>query len=244
MQRTALLIASLLACTATAACDSSKPEPTKTAKGDAAKGDTAKADAAKTDAPKPDAKTDAAEPADAKVAAWDKKLAARVLAKSGLDVGGKLSAFDIINCESGDQYCQVCKFGGSPKIMAVGSFEDEAFKKDLKALDVLAKKYEGKDLKAFAVFTDIVDGKATTPTDAKAAQAKADAIRKELGITMPVVIPAPEGEAGNKIWNEYYNITASRTVMFADGRNKVAFSAVGTDDWAPLSTEIDKVLGS
>jgi hypothetical protein len=51
----------------------------------------------------------------------------RVLADSGLGVGGKFQAFDIVNCDSGDEYCQVCKFGGSPKIMAVGTIDDPEF---------------------------------------------------------------------------------------------------------------------
>jgi len=127
--------------------------------------------------------------------------------------------------------------------MAVGSPDDEAFRKDLKDLDAVAKKYEGKGVKAFAVVTDIVDGKATTPADAKAAQDKANEIRKELGITIPVVVPAPEEGGANKIWDEYYNITASRTLMFADGKNNVKFSAIGPEDLSGLATAIDTVVG-
>lgn len=184
---------------------------------------------------------DEAKPADDK---WAKKLASRKLAASGLDVGSRLSAFDIINCETGDEYCQVCKFGGSPKIMAVGTPDDEAFKKDIKDIDAIAKKYGAKDLKAFAVITELESGKAITPKDAKAAQAKADELRKELGVSIPIVIPAPGDEGNNKIWDEYYNITASRTLMFADGSNEVKFAAVGPEDMSGLDKAIVGVVGS
>lgn len=240
MQRTAILITALVAL---AACDAPKTDaaPAKTASAKTAPAKAAPAEAEQ-DATAKGAEQDAPEDAEGDIKdPWQEKLATRVLAKSGLDVGSRLSAFDIINCESGDQYCQVCKFGGNAKIMAVGTSDDEAFRKDLKDLDAIAQKYEANNVKAFAVITDIVDGKAQTPGDAKALQEKADAIRKELGIKMPVVVPAPE-EGGNKIWDEYYNITASRTVMFADGKNNVKFSAVGPDDWAGLATEIDKTI--
>jgi hypothetical protein len=181
----------------------------------------------------------AADPAEAK---WQDKLASRKLAASGLDIGSRLSAFEIINCETGEEYCQVCKFGGNPKIMAVGTADDEAFKKDLKDLDAIVQKYGDDKIKAFAVITDIEGGKAVTPKDAKAAQAKADALRKELAITMPIVVPAPEDGGANKIWDEYYNITSSRTVMFADGRNEVKFSAVGPADWSKLDAAISGVV--
>ena len=243
MQRTAILITTLLMCAASTACDSSKNDAAsdKTAKADDGKKPAGKAKADKADSDNADADKTGADKA--KVDPWEAKLASRVLADSGLDVGSRLSAFDIINCESGEQYCQVCKFGGNPKLMAVGTADDEAFKNDLKDLDAIAKKYASQNLKAFAVITDIVDGKATTPSDPKALQAKAEAIRKELGITMPIVVPAPGAEGSNKIWNEYYNITASRTVMFSDGRNNVEFSAVGPADWSGLAASIEKVVG-
>ena len=225
----------LVTALALVACDSGS---------DAKKQEVAKDEAAKKgDAPANDGDGEA-EAKGAEKSDWEKKLESRVLADSGLGVGGKLSAFDIVNCESGEEYCQVCRFGGSPKVMAVGSADDEAFKKDLKDLDAIAKKYEAQGVKAFAVVTDLVDGKATTPKDAEAAKAKAKALKEELGITIPVVVPAPEDGGPNKIWDEYYNITASRTVMFADGSNEVKWSAVGADDFAKLNEAIVAVVGS
>jgi hypothetical protein len=173
---------------------------------------------------------------------WQRKLAARVLADSGLGKDGKLTAFDIVNCESGEQYCQVCRFGGSPKLMAVGSLGDVAFHEDLKDLDAIVKKYGEDRVKAFAVITDIVDGKGVTPKDVAALKDQANALRQRLAISFPVVVPAPGDGGGNREWDEYYNITKSRTVMFADGRNTVRWSAVGPEDWSELNDAIKAVV--
>jgi hypothetical protein len=192
----------------------------------------------------PAQKADEAQKAEPPADPWKEKLESRVLADSGLGVGGKLAAFQILNCESGEEYCQVCRFGGSPKVMAIGTSDDEAFKKDLKDLDAIAQKYDAQGLKAFAVVTDLAEGKATTPSDPSAAQAKAKALKEELGISIPVVVPAPAQGGPNKVWDEYYNITASRTVMFADGRNEVKWSAVGPSDWSQLNEAIVSTIGS
>ena len=168
----------------------------------------------------------------------------RVLAQSGLGIGGRLSAFQILNCEDGEEYCQVCRYGSSPKLMAVGTADDEAFRKDLQDLDAIVKKYGADKVKAFAVITDIEGGKAVTPKDADAAKAKAKALKAELGLAFPIVVPAPEDGGANEIWEEYYNITKSRTVMFSDGRNQVKYSAVAPEDFADLGKAIEDVLGT
>lgn len=176
-------------------------------------------------------------------AAPEHKKDNRVLADSGLGVGGKLSAFQILNCDDGEEYCQVCRYGSNPKLMAVGSADDEAFRKDLKDLDAIVKKYGADKVKAFAVITDIEGGKAITPKDAEAAKAKAKALKAELGVDFPIVVPAPEG-GKNEIWEDYYNITKSRTVMFSDGRNQVKYSAVEPADFADLGKAIEEVIGA
>lgn len=232
MSRTSLFLAALLVAPA---CDSAPKEAPKTAEGTPAA--TPAEDAVAKDAA-PEAKPEAT-PEDP----WKKKLAGRVLASSGLGQDGKLTAFDIVNCESGDQYCQVCKFGSSPKLMAVGSVDDEKFHEDLKNLDAIVQKYGDDKVKAFAVITEIVDGKGVTPKDVAAAQEGAKALREKLAISIPVVVPAPgdDGKA-NREWDEYYNITASRTVMFADGRNTVKWSGVAPEDWSGLNEAIKSVV--
>jgi len=173
----------------------------------------------------------------------EKPVDNRVLADSGLGIGGKLAAFQIVNCESGDEYCQVCRYGGSPKIMAVGTLDDAEFRADIQNLDALVKKYGEDKLKAFAVIADIKDGKGVTPTEGRDDLiARAKALRSELGVTIPVVVPAAE-EGGNKAFDDYYNITKSRTMMFADGRNAIRWSATAPTDLAGLNTAIRDVLG-
>ncbi|MGH1346258.1 MAG: hypothetical protein ACRBN8_32125 [Nannocystales bacterium] len=171
------------------------------------------------------------------------QLEDRVLADSGLGVGGKLSPFQILNCEDGEEYCQVCRYGSSPKLMAVGTADDEAFRKDLQDLDAMVKKYGSDKVKAFAVITEIEDGKAVTPKDPEASRAKAKALKAELGLDFPVVVPAPE-DGHNETWERYYNITKSRTVMFSNGRNQVKYSAVEPSDFADLGEAIEAVLGA
>lgn len=237
MSRTSLLLAALLVAPA---CDGAPKEAAKTANKTGADAPTAKTEGAPADAPKAEAPKAEPEPAPDP---WTAKLESRVLADSGLGKDGTLTAFDIVNCESGEQYCQVCRFGGSPKLMAVGSADDEAFHEDLKDLDAIVKKYGDDQLKAFAVITEIVDGKGVTPQDVQAAQERAKALREQLAISIPVVVPAPDKDGSpNREWDEYYNITKSRTVMFADGRNTVQYSAVGPEDWSGLNEAIKAVV--
>lgn len=204
-------------------------------------------------APQPgadDAAAEAATPAPADKSATVKAEEAakpvdnRVLADSGLGVGGKLRAFQITNCDSGEEYCQVCRYGNSPKIMAIGDVDDADFRNDLQNIDAVVKKYGEDKVKAFGVVAAISDGKGVTPTEAREELiAKIKAMREELDITIPVVIPALEEDGGNKAFDEYYNITQSRTLMFADGRNGVRFSAVAPSDLSGLNTAIQSVLG-
>lgn len=228
MSRVSLLLAALLVAPA---CDGPKPTDAN-AKAEGEQPEPEGAPGAKADAPAPAPQADP----------WQSKLAARVLADSGLGKDGKLTAFDIVNCESGEQYCQVCRFGGSPKLMAVGSLDDAAFHEDLKDLDAIIKKYGEDKVKAFAVITEIVDGKGVTPKDVEAMKKQANELREKLAISFPVVVPAPGDGGGNREWEEYYNITKSRTVMFADGRNTVHWSAVGPEDWSGLNEAIKRVV--
>ena len=164
---------------------------------------------------------------------------------SGLALGQRFAAFEIINCDSGDQYCQVCKYGPSPKIMAVGTIDDEGFKQDLKQLDAMVAKYGEDKIKAFAVIASNENGKLGTPIGNKdELQAKAKALRTELGISIPVVIPAPDAGGPNGVWEDHYQIKQSRTIMFADGRNLVQYSAVAPTDYAPLDDAIKAAIGA
>lgn len=241
MNRISIVLAAVLALPA---CDSGEKatkqaaaDKTKNAKAEGTKAADAKDKTTEAAKAKPSPEDQAA----AKAKAWQETLKARVLADSGIDVGGKIRAFQIVNGESGEEYCQVCSFGANPKLMLVGSADDEAFKKDLKDLDAIVKKYGEDKLKAFAVVAELENGKAVTPKDIAKAQARAKALRTELGVTMPVVVPAQVKGGDNKEW-DYYNITASRTVMFANGRNEVKWSGVAAADFAALSQAIEATL--
>lgn len=224
MTKTAAMFGILAVALAIGGCDN-KAEPAPRA---------AEAKPAPAPAPAPVAKTEPAKPVDD-----------RVLADSGLGVGGKFKPFNIVNCESGEEYCQVCKFGGSPKIMAVGTIDDPEFRTDLQNLDALVQKYGEDKVKAFAVVTDIKDGKSTTPlAEREALIAKLKALKTELGVKLPIVVPAAEGGAANKEFDDYYNVTRSRTLMFADGRNSVKYSAVAPKDLSELNTAIQAVVGT
>ncbi|HGG56511.1 MAG TPA: hypothetical protein ENK31_01810, partial [Nannocystis exedens] len=168
----------------------------------------------------------------------------RVLADSGLGIGGKLRAFQITNSDSGEEYCQVCRYGGSPKIMAVGSVDDPDFRNDLQNIDAVVQKYGEDKLKAFGVIAEIKDGRGLTPKEHREELiARVKTMRDELGITIPVVLPAIEDDGANAAFDNYYNITKSRTLMFADGRNSIRFSAVAPSDLSGLNTAIKEVLG-
>ena len=228
MTKTCAIFGILAVALATGGCDS-KTEPAAPSTAEAAK-------------PAPAAATPAA--ATAQPAKPAQPVDERVLADSGLGVGGKFKPFDIVNCESGEQYCQVCKFGGSPKIMAVGTIDDPEFRNDLQNLDALVQKYGEDKVKAFAVVTDIKDGKSSTPlAEREALIAKIKALKAELGVKLPIVVPAAEGGAANKEFDDYYNVTKSRTLMFADGRNSVKYSAVAPKDLSELNTAILAVVG-
>jgi hypothetical protein len=61
---------------------------------------------------------------------------------------------------------------------------------------------------------------------------------------MPVVIPAPDDGARNGVFEDHYQVKQSRTIMFADGRNRVKYSAVAPSDFASLDEAIKAALGA
>ncbi len=234
-RRYSLLIASLLLSSATAACDATpaKTDATQAKAAADAKHKDGDRDANHKDGDtKPAADTPADPAVDARVAA------------SGLDVGMRFKAFDIINCDTGDEYCQVCKYGPSPKIMAIGTIDDPAFRKDLQDLDAIVAKFGSDKVKAFAVIAIDKDGVLVTPTgDKDALIAQAKALRTELDIDMPVVIPAPKDSGPNGVFEDHYQVSKSRTIMFADGQNKVQYSEIAPEDYAALDAAIKATVG-
>ena len=176
---------------------------------------------------------------------------------SGLAVGDKIQAFLVKNCDGGDPYCQVCKYGKRPKLISVGDLNDPAWIDDLKAIQLLHEKYsnDGKGLAVFGLAANITDGKAAPEADPQAALEKLKQIKEENHLTFPLVIAEnadqvykAQGKAnpGYQIFETYYNVTQSRTVMFGDSSNTVKFSAVLSGDtqqqFAELETLVKKNL--
>src|SRR3989442_9036131 len=93
---------------------------------------------------------------------------------SGLGVGEKIEAFLVKNCEGGDPYCQVCKYGKRPKLISVGDLDDPAWIQDLKAIQTLHERYShgGERLAGFGLAASIHDGRAIPVTGIQAAPAK------------------------------------------------------------------------
>ncbi|MGB1701445.1 MAG: hypothetical protein ACPHRO_15920 [Nannocystaceae bacterium] len=230
-------IALSLSLVSTMACSPSA-EPAKDAKNTDATPTAAKAeDSAKAakappaaEAPKPDPVALAAE--------------ARKNGPGGLPVGKRFSAFQIINASTGEEYCQVCRFGSSPKIMATGTVDDPGFREDLKNIDALVAKHGPDKLKAFAVIAEVDGDHLVTPKASREdLLAKAKALTAELELTYPVVLPAPEGEGRNTVFEDHYNVKTSRTLMFADSGNLVQYNEVAPSDLASLDKAITTAIG-
>jgi hypothetical protein len=179
-------------------------------------------------------------------------LGAVASSQSGLVVGDKIAAFLVKNCEGGDAYCQVCKYGKRPKLISVGDLSDPGWIQDLKAIQTLNEKYskDGKGLAVFGLAAEIKDGKASPVADPAAALAKLKQIKEENKITFPLVI-AENAETiykaqgkpnpGYEIFENYYKVTQSRTVMFGDSQNNVKFNAVLTDGSGQMK-ELESVV--
>ena len=175
-------------------------------------------------------------------------------ASSGLAVGEKIEAFLVKNCDGGDPYCQVCKYGKRPKLISVGDLDDPAWIQDLKAIQPLHEKYSqgGKGLAVFGVAATIRDSRAMPAADTDEALARLKEIKEENHLAFPLVIAEnaediykaqDKPNPGYAIFESYYNVTESRTVMFGDKRNTVKYNAVfSSDRQAEQISELEGVL--
>ena len=173
---------------------------------------------------------------------------------SGLVVGDKIEAFLVKNCDGGDPYCQVCKYGKRPKLISVGDLNDPAWVQDLREIQTLHDKYskDGKGLAVFGLAASFKDGKASPVEDPKAALETLKQIKEENHLTFPLVIAEnadaiykAQGKSnpGYQIFENYYKVTQSRTVMFGDGSNVVKFSAVFSGNTQKQLSELESVVG-
>jgi hypothetical protein len=148
------------------------------------------------------------------------------LVQAALQPGDSLTPYTIHNVATGKEYCQVCAYGTKPaKIVAFGKLNDAAFWADLQKLQALQTANP-----KLGVFAQVIDSK-----NAKSIEAEA----QKHGITFPVVV------AVEKDWDKAYNVRGvSRTIYYAQQKNKIAWTSVGLDDKsaAELENQVKKDL--
>jgi hypothetical protein len=172
---------------------------------------------------------------------WQTQLASRVLAPSGLAPGSTLVPFECIHTESGDAQCPTSRADATPTIIAVGTADDEGFRRDLQDLDAIVHKYAGQ-LAAVAVITELEDGRARTARDPQTARDTARELARRLRVSLPMVVPAPVQPGQPDVWAAYYNVTTSGTVMLANGDDEVVFWMVEPEDWFALDAALRPLL--
>jgi hypothetical protein len=148
-------------------------------------------------------------------------------------VGDSLRPFIVMNCESAERYCQVCAYGGKPKIMFVADVDDTAAEADLLRIQKIVDQYSSKGLVAFALFGQIENGKFTPVSDEQAVAAKLKEMTERLKLTYPVtIVPSSYTEKEKKGYTAFvdsYDIATSRRLLYADAKNKVSVAESVSD---------------
>lgn len=148
------------------------------------------------------------------------------LSQAALQPGDSLTPYTIHNVATGKEYCQVCAYGAKPaKVVAFGKLHDAAFWADLQKLQALQTANP-----KLGVFAQVIDSK-----NSKGIQAEA----QKYGITFPVVV------AVEKDWDHAYHVKGvSRTIYYAQQKNKITWISVGLDDkaTADLTNQVKKDL--
>ena len=141
------------------------------------------------------------------------------LAQASLKPGDSLTPYTIHNVATDKEYCQVCAYGAKPaKLVAFGKLNDAGFWADLKKLQALQTANP-----KLGVFAQVIDSK-----DLKAIKAAAD----QNGISFPVVV------AVEKSWDKAYKVKGvSRTIYYAQEKNKITWTSVGLDDQAAAALQ-------
>src|SRR5579872_5088619 len=141
------------------------------------------------------------------------------LSHAALKPGDSLTPYTIHNVATGKEYCQVCAYGAKPaKVVAFGKLHDAAFWADLQKLQVLQTANP-----KLGVFAQVIDSKNSKTIEAEA---------KKHGIKFPVVV------AVEKDWDKAYHVKGvSRTIYYAQQKNKIAWTSVGLDDKAAAELE-------
>ena len=141
------------------------------------------------------------------------------LCQAALQPGDSLTPYTIHNVATGKEYCQVCAYGAKPaKIVAFGKLHDAAFWADLQKLQALQTANP-----KLGVFAQVIDSKNSKTIEAEA---------QKHGITFPVVV------AVEKDWDKAYHVKGvSRTIYYAQQKNRIAWTSIGLDDKAAAELE-------
>lgn len=165
--------------------------------------------------------------------------------ESGLAVGDKLEAFETFDSASGETSCQLCEYEATPKIIVAGTLDDPEFQEDIKDVDAIVAKWGRDRVKAFAVVAMPRDGRLSAPDEVDQELAtRVQRLRKLLDVGIPIVIPTAEDGSESSVWEDHYNVTRSRTLIFADERDEVQYSVTAPDHLGPLDQAIREALGS
>ncbi len=166
-------------------------------------------------------------------------------------VGDKLRAFIIKDCEQGDRYCQVCSFGGKPTIMAIADIDDTAFDADLTEIQALLDQHAAYGLTAFAVLGTFKESQFVAPPNEEKALKALAAKKKALKLKFPlVVLPASLTEAEKKHYTPFsksYEVSASRTLFFAGADNRIHVAEIirpkeSKDQFKALAAQVKTAL--
>ena len=146
-----------------------------------------------------------------------------------VEVGTMLVSTRVLNVETGREYCQICEYVGNPKIVAAGSLEDAEFHASLISLNKVIQDDPAKRARAFVVFIS------SSFADEQSFTKDALALKKRLGLQIPVVIPPLDGSGATLEWQSLYNISKSQTFILADEDGVVLDSGVGPKALARMS---------
>ena len=149
-------------------------------------------------------------------------------------VGDSLRPFIVMNTDSAERYCQICAYGGRPKIMFVADVDDTGAESDLLRIQSLVDRYSSKGLVAFALFGQIENGEFTPVSDEQATAAKLKELRERLKLTYPItIVPSSYTEKEMKGYTAFvhsYRIGTSRRLLYADANNQILVAESLSDD--------------
>jgi thiol-disulfide isomerase/thioredoxin len=164
--------------------------------------------------------------------------------------GDVLRPFIVLDAASGQRYCQICAYGGKPKIVFFADARDASAEADLLRIQRLVDRYRDRDLRAIAVFGEITPSGLGPSADPEKVAAEKKLLRERLGLTFPLaVVPPSYSERESKRYVAFahsYRIEASRRLFYAVASNRIVLAesltdATAGDQLAKLEAELAKL---